>query len=303
MLPKQCEWCLSASLGADGKIAHLQVCPLYPLRVIEFSEIPDKHYCSKCRADYTGPPSDHFARECVYENGCPTCERRYIDKYHIERCKNAEMWKKANLPPLTPPPVPKPESPLIILPEDVRAPAAKKPSVNVSSGKMATASSVESYYYKASIVTGRDEGHRWSSQHHDAEWIMIDLGDIYSIDGVDLDWENAHAREYEIMVSINQVIWTIVHSTFFGRGGLENIYFKPIDARYVKMNGIKRATQWGYSLYNFRVYGRETDLDLPMTDRILRKWRSKHLPYNSITIVDERKVPWLTTSAPIAMGK
>ena len=38
---------------------------------------------------------------------------------------------------------------------------------------------------------------------------------------------------------------------------------KPVCTRYVKMQGLKQATMWGYSLYEFELYGRKnkpTDL-------------------------------------------
>jgi hypothetical protein len=70
----------------------------------------------------------------------------------------------------------------------------------------------------------------------------------------------------------------------------------------VQLTCEKRLTQWGYSLWSFQVYGNEIDEDLPMIQKILKKW-DKKLPKSDVTVVDERKVPWLQTSAPTATGK
>ncbi|HEV7707779.1 MAG TPA: discoidin domain-containing protein, partial [Asanoa sp.] len=48
--------------------------------------------------------------------------------------------------------------------------------------------------------------------------------------------------------------WTTVYSTTTGDGGVDDITLTG-TGRYVRMNGTQRATQWGYSLWDFNVYG------------------------------------------------
>ncbi len=98
---------------------------------------------------------------------------------------------------------------------------------------------------------------RWSSQFSDPQWITIDLGRVCKVDQVALRWENAYAKAYAIYVSIDNVNWKEVFSTKEGRGGAEVAMITAVDARYVRMYGTQRATQWGYSLWEFEVRGEE----------------------------------------------
>ena len=65
----------------------------------------------------------------------------------------------------------------------------------------------------------------------------------------------ADGKSYQIQVSSNATSWATVYSTTAGDGGLDEITFATASARYVRMYGIQRGTQWGYSLWEFEVYG------------------------------------------------
>ncbi|WP_254777010.1 discoidin domain-containing protein [Paenibacillus sp. yr247] len=95
---------------------------------------------------------------------------------------------------------------------------------------------------------------RWESPFRDPQWISVDLGQSYSISRVLLNWENASAKAYTIEVSKDGMNWTTVYSTTNGDGGFDNILFNPVDARYVKVAGTQRNTQYGYSLFEMEVY-------------------------------------------------
>jgi hypothetical protein len=95
---------------------------------------------------------------------------------------------------------------------------------------------------------------RWSSASFDAEWIQVDLGSAQVVNVVTLVWEAAFATAYHLQVSNDGNKWTTVYSTTTSNGGSEKIVFNPTTARYVRMQGVKRATRWGYSLYEFKVY-------------------------------------------------
>lgn len=99
---------------------------------------------------------------------------------------------------------------------------------------------------------------RWVSDRESAdEWIMVDLGDTYLVDEIVLDWEGAYASEYKLLVSNNNKVWTEVYHDTKGKAGVVEIPIEPIQARYVKMQAIKYATKYGYSLWEFEVYGEE----------------------------------------------
>jgi len=95
------------------------------------------------------------------------------------------------------------------------------------------------------------------------EWITIDLGQNYSINKVILRWE-AYGINYRIDVSTNNSTWTTVYTTTSGDGGTDEITFPTTTARYVRMYGTLRGTDWGYSLFEFEVYpaGSNTNIAL-----------------------------------------
>ncbi|AYL93889.1 discoidin domain-containing protein [Mucilaginibacter celer] len=106
----------------------------------------------------------------------------------------------------------------------------------------------------ASAVNDGNPGTRWASRYNDGEWVYIDLGKEEVVNGVGLSWEDAYAKSFKIQVSNDANHWYDVYSTTEGRQGEQKITFPEVNARYVKMQGVERATYWGYSLYNFEVY-------------------------------------------------
>ncbi|OJV42854.1 MAG: hypothetical protein BGO29_06715 [Bacteroidales bacterium 36-12] len=95
---------------------------------------------------------------------------------------------------------------------------------------------------------------RWGSGYHDDAWFYVDLEEATAINNVNIVWEGAHGRRYLIQVSDNASDWTTVYEQNDGKGGNETIVFDPVTARYVKMQGVEKATMWGYSFYEFEVF-------------------------------------------------
>jgi beta-glucanase (GH16 family) len=98
---------------------------------------------------------------------------------------------------------------------------------------------------------------RWSSNFADNAWIAIDLGTTIRVSSVVLAWEAAYGLQYALEISADGQSWKPFFTENAGTGGAITAYTFPQEAvgRYVRMRGIKRATQWGYSLYSFEVYG------------------------------------------------
>jgi hypothetical protein len=124
----------------------------------------------------------------------------------------------------------------------------------LSQGKPATASSTENAGTPASAAFDGDAGTRWSSAASDPQWIQVDLGSSQSISQVILNWETAYAKSFKIQTSDDGTTWTDVYSTTTGAGGVQTLAVNG-SGRYVRMSGTVRATQWGYSLWEFQVYG------------------------------------------------
>jgi hypothetical protein len=124
----------------------------------------------------------------------------------------------------------------------------------LSQGRPATASSIENTSRSAGNAVDGNTGTRWSSGFSDPQWIRVDLGASHAINRVLLNWETAYGRAYQIQTSPDGTAWTTVFSTTTGDGGIDDIALNT-TARYVRMNGTQRATQYGYSLWEFQVYG------------------------------------------------
>ncbi|MFC1411395.1 discoidin domain-containing protein [Streptacidiphilus sp. N1-12] len=128
-------------------------------------------------------------------------------------------------------------------------------STLLSQGKPATASSTENATFPASAAVDGDTGTRWSSAFSDPQWIQVDLGASASISQVVLQWEAAYATGFQIQVSDTGTGgWTNIYSTTTGTGGTQTLNVTG-TGRYVRMNGTARATAYGYSLWEFQVYG------------------------------------------------
>ncbi|MGI5242361.1 discoidin domain-containing protein [Dactylosporangium sp. CA-139066] len=124
----------------------------------------------------------------------------------------------------------------------------------LSQGKPTTASSSENAGTPASAATDGNTGTRWSSAFSDPQWIQVDLGQTATIDQVVLNWEAAYAKSFQIQTSANGTTWTNIYSTTTGTGGVQTLAVSG-SGRYVRMNGTARATAYGYSLWEFQVYG------------------------------------------------
>ncbi|UWE10877.1 glycosyl hydrolase family 95 catalytic domain-containing protein [Actinacidiphila bryophytorum] len=127
-----------------------------------------------------------------------------------------------------------------------------------NAGAHAVASYQDGSYTAANAIDG-NTGTRWSSDHSNdtGAWIYVDLGGEYTVSSAALTWEAAYASAYKVQVSDDSTHWTDAYSTTGGHGGTETVAVNR-NAHYVRMQGVTPATQYGYSLWEFAVYGTAT---------------------------------------------
>jgi GH35 family endo-1,4-beta-xylanase len=129
---------------------------------------------------------------------------------------------------------------------------------NLALGKPVTASSIKRGDFPAEDAVDGKITTRWSSGFSDPQWIQVDLGAIYHINRVLLDWEASYGVAYEIQVSSDGSNWETVYSTTSGDGGIDDLSVSG-SGRYVRMYGTSRVVlqgaSYGYSLWEFEVYG------------------------------------------------
>ncbi len=127
----------------------------------------------------------------------------------------------------------------------------------LSLNKQVMSSSDETVDLTAENVVDGDMNTRWSSVFSDPQWIQIDLGGECLVEAMCLKWEAAFASEYEIQASDDAKIWRTVYVARNGQGATEQIMSLNVKTRYVALYLIKRALEFGYSLWEIEVYGRE----------------------------------------------
>jgi type 1 glutamine amidotransferase len=136
-----------------------------------------------------------------------------------------------------------------------RAAPSNPGDVELARGRAVTVSSIEpgTSHVGANAVDG-NSGTRWSSAFADPQWISVDLGAVHRISHVRLTWETAYGRAYRMETSTDGNAWQSMFTTTTGDGGTDDIAVAA-DARYVRVTGTQRGTQWGYSLWELSVLG------------------------------------------------
>lgn len=97
---------------------------------------------------------------------------------------------------------------------------------------------------------------RYASEPKDDAFFYVDLGSVEKVGKIVIDWEAAYASEYNLLLSLDAITWTVVANVKNDRVTIDEIILPTwIEAQYVKFQGVKRGTQYGYSFYSFEVFG------------------------------------------------
>lgn len=107
-------------------------------------------------------------------------------------------------------------------------------------------------------ATDGDNNTRWGSRHKDGEWIQVDLQQVASIYKVRIHWEAAYASEYTVALSEDGEHW-VYQQDVSSTGGWNDVLMGDHKARYVRITGNKRSTDYGISLYELQVFGASSD--------------------------------------------
>jgi hypothetical protein len=118
----------------------------------------------------------------------------------------------------------------------------------------AAASSAQFSYTPASAAIDQDWGTRWSSNFTDNEWLAVDLGTKARVDSVRITWEHAFAQQFAVQsgTSLTGPWTTVVTAT--GQFGPQTVAL-GVTTRFLRVLGIKRATAYGYSIWELDIYG------------------------------------------------
>ena len=136
-----------------------------------------------------------------------------------------------------------------------RALAAKDSSTEVIlTPTLATASASERGDLSAAAAIDHDANTRWSSGFDDNQYLTLDFGKSVAITRVHIDWENAHATQYLLQVSDDGARWATIKSVSDSQGGTEDWSGLSGQGRYLRMQGLKRSTPYGYSIFEIQAF-------------------------------------------------
>jgi hypothetical protein len=128
-----------------------------------------------------------------------------------------------------------------------------KSKVNLALHKRVESSTDEAPGYPASAAVDGNVATRWSSGFADPQWIKVDLGAVWQVTDVRLTWEHAYAIKYRVDLSLDGKHWATTYRTSSGTDGLRDIPIDSTPARYVRVYGTQRSSQYGYSLLELEV--------------------------------------------------
>lgn len=158
---------------------------------------------------------------------------------------------------------------------------------NLALNKFVYASSTKTGQAKQ-VVDG-DLGSNWESEWEDNQWIYVDLGEVYNLDHLQLTWEAAYTKHYQVCVAdeltpemltnlndedvTNNFAkgWTVAaDQTYDSYIKSQTVSVAGFSGRYVAINCIERGTQWGNNLYELEVYANSlTESKLDVTPDVL----------------------------------
>ncbi len=130
----------------------------------------------------------------------------------------------------------------------------KSNSQNLALDKKVMTDCCEADSFRASYLTDGNMDTRWSSTYENNASFQIDLGKSETFGYIRIDWENAYGIEYCVSVSEDNTNWTMIIDEKNGAPGSKDYSFQEVTARYIQWQGIKRGTEYGYSMFEFAVY-------------------------------------------------
>lgn len=135
----------------------------------------------------------------------------------------------------------------------------KTPSLSKKKSFLTSSTEANLGNLAANAIDG-DFSTRWSSVYSDPQWYQVDLSKKYDISQVVIYWESASAKSYTIEISDDGLSWKTIMAKSNMPQGARTDELKGLSGsgRYIRMNGTERTSNWGYSIYEFEVYGTES---------------------------------------------
>ncbi|MCQ2334772.1 MAG: discoidin domain-containing protein [Paludibacteraceae bacterium] len=122
-----------------------------------------------------------------------------------------------------------------------------------SNGATATASSGN-----AGAAIDGNNGSRWESDHQETAWWQLDMGQVRIFNTIQIRWEGAYSKTFELLGSNDAANWTVIQSvsrTLDNANNYEEEFVFATDQsyRYILLNATERGLPYGHSFFEFRV--------------------------------------------------
>lgn len=110
----------------------------------------------------------------------------------------------------------------------------------LTEGATATASGVEASQFSPAAAVDGNPSTRWSANYVEQPWLAIDLGSSQSFGQVDILWEAAAAKAYEVQVSDDGAQWRTVATradmpAATGKTRADTVTFEAVQARHLRI--------------------------------------------------------------------
>ncbi|MBP5318969.1 MAG: discoidin domain-containing protein [Paludibacteraceae bacterium] len=117
----------------------------------------------------------------------------------------------------------------------------------------------------AALAVDGNPGSRWESAFSDPQWLYVDLQGVYQLTSMEILWETASAKDYDIQVSNDGTNWVSILEVTDKPAQANRVDTEVLGGvgRYVRVYGKHRTTDWGYSIYELRLYGVELPAGQP----------------------------------------
>ncbi|MET8688205.1 beta-N-acetylglucosaminidase domain-containing protein [Streptomyces sp. NPDC004732] len=125
---------------------------------------------------------------------------------------------------------------------------------DLARGAKASSSGDETKDFPASAAVDGDPESRWSSPAEDGAWWQVELAEPVRLGQVVLRWQDAYAAGYRVQTSADGRTWRTAATVRDGGGGREAVRMDARDTRFVRVQGDRRATRFGYSLWSVEAY-------------------------------------------------
>jgi hypothetical protein len=122
--------------------------------------------------------------------------------------------------------------------------------------KPAHCSGIESSFTSPDLAVDGDNKTRWSSDFKDGAWWKIDLQHQVTPNSIGIVWEGAYAKSFNVQISADNKKWQTFYSNPTFEGGTSVIpNAASLSGRFLKVNCVTRATEYGSSFYTFNTNG------------------------------------------------